>query len=79
MVINLVSGSRTFAAMYILRGSTGPVLRVEYAGCRVVDVPLFRGLQGVYVGTTLFDVRVSADGRSVRITRVSGNVKLSAA
>ena len=78
--IALSLAGRRFATLEVVRTANTvywPVLRIAYPDGRYTEVELFPGLQGVFVGTTLFDVFVSKDGRQMRITRVSGKVAMS--
>jgi hypothetical protein len=83
MVVALIALSlagRRFATLEVVRKENTvywPVLRVKYPDGRYTEIELFPGLQGVYVGTTLFDVTVSKDGKDIRIKRVSGKVAMS--
>lgn len=70
------ASGRGFAVLRIVKTATGAVVRVLYPDGRTIESPLYRGVNGVYVGTTLFDVIVSQNGRNVRILRVFGTVRM---
>ena len=77
--VELFSAGREFAVLRVVKTADGPVVRVLYHGNgRTIESKLHVGVNGLYVGTTLFDIIVPQGGYSVRIRRVSGSIRMGA-